>query len=47
LSMGRCGCIRIPTVGTMGPIHDSLENNRHNQTIEGWCAMPEHKAATI
>lgn len=31
--------------GSMGPVHDILvENNWHNQTVAGGCAMPEHKA---
>lgn len=31
--------------GTMGPVHDILvENNWHNQTVDGGCAMVEHKA---
>ena len=29
----------------MGPVHDILvENNWHNQTIAGGCAMKEHQA---
>jgi hypothetical protein len=29
----------------MGPVHDILvENNWHNQSVDGGCAMKEHKA---
>ena len=31
--------------GTMGPVHDLIvEDNWHNQSVAGGCALPEHRA---